>query len=181
MRKATASPEGWGRYLAYQRKYRQTKLEKERARLREYNSRPEVKDRRRVYDARPERRARKLAKSRTPEAKEKARLRFQKRCQDDPTLLVQRRAWHREYRTGFDDALVAALLAIQDNRCAVCRAPFDKKRMHADHCHATGKPRGLLCIHCNLIDGMISRMGLNAVEFGHRLVAYLAMPPASIL
>lgn len=36
----------------------------------------------------------------------------------------------------------------QDNRCAVCREPF-AETPNVDHCHLTGKIRGLLCHNCN--------------------------------
>jgi hypothetical protein len=47
------------------------------------------------------------------------------------------------------------MLEEQGNTCAVCNAPpkpFTTKsepRLHIDHCHTTGKVRGLLCGHCN--------------------------------
>lgn len=36
-------------------------------------------------------------------------------------------------------------------RCAICLRPrtTKEKRLHRDHCHRTGKPRGLLCFPCN--------------------------------
>lgn len=37
----------------------------------------------------------------------------------------------------------------QQNCCAICRLEF-KKTPHVDHCHRTGKIRGLLCTCCNI-------------------------------
>lgn len=34
-------------------------------------------------------------------------------------------------------------------RCALCLRPPGTRRLHRDHDHATGKPRGLLCPRCN--------------------------------
>ena len=36
----------------------------------------------------------------------------------------------------------------QDNRCAICKQLWHK-RLDVDHCHTTGKIRGLLCGNCN--------------------------------
>ena len=34
--------------------------------------------------------------------------------------------------------------------CAICgRLPSTNRRLDRDHCHASGKPRGLLCVRCN--------------------------------
>jgi hypothetical protein len=33
--------------------------------------------------------------------------------------------------------------------CAICRRGPASKRLDRDHCHATGRPRGLLCSRCN--------------------------------
>ena len=42
------------------------------------------------------------------------------------------------------------ILANQDNKCAICNEPFKNKRnIHVDHNHLTGKVRGLLCSNCN--------------------------------
>lgn len=38
----------------------------------------------------------------------------------------------------------------QEDVCAICRgANKSGRRLHVDHCHETGKFRGLLCINCN--------------------------------
>lgn len=61
--------------------------------------------------------------------------------------------WHRNHRfkkkygisiVDFDEALEK-----QNNRCASCGDPFTDTP-HVDHCHTTGKFRGLLCRPCNL-------------------------------
>ena len=40
------------------------------------------------------------------------------------------------------------LFARQGGVCAACKQKYHR-RLHADHCHATGKLRGLLCSNCN--------------------------------
>lgn len=50
------------------------------------------------------------------------------------------------------------LLKIQNHECAGCgikdtEAPRNK--LYVDHCHTTGKIRGLLCQHCNTALGMV--------------------------
>lgn len=39
---------------------------------------------------------------------------------------------------------------LENKRCAICNSLFSKtKHKHIDHCHKTGKVRGLLCSNCN--------------------------------
>jgi hypothetical protein len=57
-----------------------------------------------------------------------------------------------------------ALLAAQDHRCAICgagsgwrhRQSGKPKRLAVDHCHETGKIRGLLCDACNTAIGKLN-------------------------
>jgi hypothetical protein len=43
-----------------------------------------------------------------------------------------------------------AMLLLQGALCAICRRPEpDGRRLSVDHCHKTGKVRGLLCFSCN--------------------------------
>ncbi len=49
-----------------------------------------------------------------------------------------------------------AMFARQEGLCAICGRPErvswkngSKKRLCVDHCHSTGKVRGLLCLLCN--------------------------------
>ena len=45
------------------------------------------------------------------------------------------------------------MLGNQNGECAICGSPdsgcIKKERLHVDHCHTTGKVRGLLCTNCN--------------------------------
>lgn len=47
------------------------------------------------------------------------------------------------------------LLKKQNNVCAICeKTNKDNRRLAVDHCHETGKVRGLLCDRCNRGIGM---------------------------
>ena len=37
----------------------------------------------------------------------------------------------------------------QENLCKICKKESKEKRLSIDHCHKTGKVRGLLCQSCN--------------------------------
>mgnify|MGYP000857438858 FL=1 len=46
------------------------------------------------------------------------------------------------------------ILDAQNNLCAICKQINTSSRdWHVDHCHKTGKVRGILCSHCNLMLG----------------------------
>lgn len=60
-----------------------------------------------------------------------------------------------------------ALLASQDSRCAVCRRESD--RLVVDHCHDSGRVRGILCGQCNLALGLVR----DDPEVLAGLIAYL--------
>lgn len=49
------------------------------------------------------------------------------------------------------------MVAEQNGVCAICKKPETARnttRLSIDHCHATGKVRGLLCQQCNKMLGM---------------------------
>jgi hypothetical protein len=78
--------------------------------------------------------------------------------------------YHLRYTFGIDAEDWARLFNAQNQNCAVClRRLLGDKSTHVDHCHATGKVRGLLCLDCNT---SIGRFG-DDPNILLRAVAYL--------
>jgi hypothetical protein len=82
---------------------------------------------------------------------------------------VRERHLIRKYGVNLTD--YAAMLLAQGGKCAICRAPEEnqfKGVFHVDHCHTTGKVRGLLCRGCNHMLGVVGddpKILLRAVEY----------------
>lgn len=68
----------------------------------------------------------------------------------------QRRA-NLKYKYGLTEACYQELLEKQGGVCAICRRPPEGlgRKLAVDHCHSTGKVRGLLCSACNCGIGML--------------------------
>lgn len=48
-----------------------------------------------------------------------------------------------------------ALFVQQGGQCALCPSKPNQRRLAVDHCHDTGRVRGLLCIKCNHALGVL--------------------------
>jgi hypothetical protein len=75
-------------------------------------------------------------------------------------------------RYGLTVADFQSMLEAQGHVCAICtmkRLSSKTKRLFVDHCHTTGKVRGLLCTRCNSGLGMFAEDGLLM----KRAIAYL--------
>lgn len=79
-----------------------------------------------------------------PQAKYKAQC---KKCIGDYL-----RAWQLRTKYAMDEEIYNRLKTIQNNSCAICHR---EKELVIDHCHASGKVRGLLCNTCNRAIGLL--------------------------
>lgn len=68
----------------------------------------------------------------------------QKKLEDYP----ERRRRILKSRYGITPETFDKMLKSQNNKCAICDNGYHLT-MHIDHCHITGKVRGLLCNNCN--------------------------------
>jgi Recombination endonuclease VII len=63
--------------------------------------------------------------------------------------------YQRKWTYGLSQEDYDAMIASQNGVCRICgHIPDEGKAFHVDHCHATGKVRGLLCSRCNTGLGM---------------------------
>lgn len=57
----------------------------------------------------------------------------------------------------------------QNGVCAICKGRSTDKSLAVDHCHETGKIRGLLCDRCNIALGLI----YDRIDIANSIVRYL--------
>lgn len=72
------------------------------------------------------------------------------------------------------------MLEAQGGVCAICEnIDATGRRLAVDHCHETGRIRGLLCTHCNTALGLVN----DSVDTLRRMKEYLSQPtePPKIL
>lgn len=78
-----------------------------------------------------------------------------------PAVKERQREWLAKNRGKVRDYYLAqygltreefnTMLADQGGCCAICESPSPgPKQWHVDHCHKTGRVRGVLCHHCNI-------------------------------
>lgn len=85
-----------------------------------------------------------------------------------------RREYHLKSMYGISIEEYDRMLAEQNGKCAIClsgtpKAPKRVNHWYIDHCHSTGKVRGLLCNACNRA---IGNLGDDISNF-ERAIAYL--------
>ena len=59
----------------------------------------------------------------------------------------KRSTWLKQY--GLTAESYDAMFAAQNGVCAICKNAQTARRLAVDHCHGTGRVRGLLCTRCN--------------------------------
>ena len=105
----------------------------------EYNKSPKARERAAKYRARPERRA-------------------------------HRADYMLKRRYGISLEAWGEILVRQGGRCPGCGSPLESGfKTHVDHCHVTGRVRGLLCKECNLALGNVN----DSIDVLRNLIQYL--------
>ncbi|OIJ88767.1 recombination endonuclease VII [Streptomyces monashensis] len=79
---------------------------------------------------------------------------------------VQGRQDHLKRNYGLTEAERDAMIAAQRGLCVIC---LDALPVHVDHCHKTGRVRGVLCFNCN---SAIGKLG-DDPDAVRRAAAYL--------
>ena len=69
----------------------------------------------------------------------------------DKVAAKARRARLKKY--GITEKIYQETLEKQGNSCKICKSKGKNKSLPVDHCHKTGKFRGILCIKCNTLLG----------------------------
>jgi hypothetical protein len=146
------TPEQRERYSATRRaKYAGDPDERERRKAAARKWRLENPDRKRELNrsyikANPEKKAR---WSKNYRDSDRGRQKEQARYQANRDRIIKDQ---RLKRTGFTEEMRLQLMQAQEGRCAICSADLASlppRKVHADHCHETNVPRGVLCHYCN--------------------------------
>lgn len=80
---------------------------------------------------------------------------FMRQFRQDPTAKRKRKDYDLRTKYGITIQDYDRMLVEQDNNCAICNEfePIERNPLAVDHCHSTGKVRGLLCSNCNTAIG----------------------------
>lgn len=82
----------------------------------------------------------------------------------------------RASKYGITPADYRALHRQQRDRCFTCRRRLNARGV-VDHCHKTGRVRGLLCGRCNVAEGLLKRA--NLVAWAARILALREEAPVA--
>ena len=124
-------------------KYNKARYQKHRTEIKARNASPSHKERRRKYN-------KEYGQLHAEEAVKRAQ-----KWNDDHRKDIQK--YQRFRRYGLTEEQFLEYLITQEGKCAICAVPFGKTvatRCCVDHCHTTGRVRGLLCTPCNSAIGL---------------------------
>lgn len=110
--------------------------------------------------------------SKDPVKQAQRRARYQKWANSNPervkSLALKNHLKNKYSLTVLDHA---QLLKTSKGVCAICgKPPARNRRLAIDHCHATGKVRGLLCHKCNSAIGLLG----DSLELVRSAATYLS-------
>lgn len=90
-----------------------------------------------------------------PDQKKKHYETRKAKIKNDPDSKLKEKNRHLIYKYGITIENYNEILKKQNGVCAICHRAPGKIALHTDHCHETGKVRGLLCHQCNWYLGTI--------------------------
>jgi len=80
---------------------------------------------------------------------------YRKKYNTKESGVAKNREYFLKTRYGITIEQFETFFDLQDRKCALCRSETsDGKNFVVDHCHKTGKIRGILCSFCNRALGM---------------------------
>ena len=141
--------------------------QRRRAYLKAYNERPEQRVKQREYRSRPDVIVRRREWAEKPGVVARNRQKAKERHRNRSRERI--RAWRLKDKYGITLERYEEMLATQDGNCAICERPPMCRRLSVDHDHQTGRVRGLLCGHCNLMLGWVA----GNPETLQRMIGYL--------
>lgn len=94
-----------------------------------------------------------------------------KKCSDKNRIDGYMKNYHIRRNFGLLPHQFKSMMESQDYKCAICGIHRDNynKEFAIDHCHNTGKIRGLLCTNCNTGIGMLQ----DNIEILNSAIKYL--------
>lgn len=130
--------------------YRAKDIDAYRERKREYAKTPEQREKRTAYMRGYRERNREKMNEQARVSHEKSRRR---------RTSEQRHNEHLKATYGITRDTYVQMLEKQGGKCMICGSDTSrwKRRFHVDHCHKTGRIRGLLCNRCNPMLGWFER------------------------
>lgn len=72
-----------------------------------------------------------------------------------------------KFKYGISFIQYKQMLESQDFKCFICKDKLnlkDRKHLHVDHCHKSGKVRKILCARCNIFIGYLENRYINLME-----------------
>ena len=153
-------------------KARLLELQKERSK-KNYQANPSAyKERSAAWKAANPERAKELQKNHSAKNAQKIRLRSAEWYVNNKEQAAKNARIVKLKMYGLTPEEYQSILEAQDHSCAICKTKDalngKPNRMYVDHCHTTGKVRGLLCQKCNSGLGMFKddpEMLMNAINY----------------
>jgi hypothetical protein len=91
-----------------------------------------------------------------------------KKSLQKPEVKRKKISYKMKIRYGIDIDQYEVILKSQNGTCLICKTPSNKT-LQVDHCHKTGKVRGLLCGDCNRGIGLLK----DSVNYLNNAIDYL--------